>query len=150
MTEREVGPATRVYVDMVGDLFHAGYVELLQSARSFGDWLIVGVLSDEVAATYKRRPIMTLDERVAVVAACRYVDEVIPDAPYVVTSGFLAEHDIDVVVHGDDLSDQAVADVYADVAAAGKLQLVPRTTGISTTDIIRRVQERHLSGPASR
>ena len=52
--------AVRVYVDMVGDLFHAGHVALLREARSHGDRLVVGVLSDETAASYKRRPIMTL------------------------------------------------------------------------------------------
>jgi cytidyltransferase-like protein len=63
---------TRVYVDMVGDLFHMGHVEFLRSARAFGDWLVAGVLSDEVVASYKRMRIMTLAERVAVIAACRY------------------------------------------------------------------------------
>jgi cytidyltransferase-like protein len=116
----------RVYVDLVGDLFPAGHVEFLRSARAFGDWLLVGVLSDEVVATYKRRPIMTLEERVAVVGACRYVDEVMPDAPAIVTLTFLREHDISVVVPGDDLSDGAIATVYAEVAAAGMLRLVPR------------------------
>jgi cytidyltransferase-like protein len=126
----------------VGDLFHAGHVELLRTARSFGDWLLVGVLSDEVAAAYKRRPIMTLEERVTVVRACRHVDDVVAGAPDVVTLEFLQEHDISVVVHGDDLSDEAIATVYSDVAAAGMLRLVPRRTGLSTTELIRRVQER--------
>ena len=95
---------TRIYVDMVGDLFHAGHVSLLREARRHGDWLVVGVLSDDTAASYKRRPIMTLPERVAVIEACRYVDEVIADAPFRVTAQFLAAHDIATVVHGDDLS----------------------------------------------
>ena len=82
--------AVRVYVDMVGDLFHAGHVALLREARSHGDRLVVGVLSDETAASYKRRPIMTLAERVAVIEACRWVDEVVPDAPFTVTEYFLA------------------------------------------------------------
>lgn len=56
-----------VYVDMVGDLFHPGHVALLRAARTFGERLIVGVLSDEVVATYKHKPIMTLAERVAVI-----------------------------------------------------------------------------------
>ena len=42
------GP-TRVYVDMVGDLFHPGHVALLRAARGFGDQLVV-VLSDEAVA----------------------------------------------------------------------------------------------------
>ena len=58
---------TRVYVDLAGDLFHAGHVALLQEARRHGDHLVAGVLSDETVASYKRRPVMTLAERVTVV-----------------------------------------------------------------------------------
>ena len=66
---------TRVYVDMVGDLFHPGHVALLRAARDFGDQLVVGVLSDEVVTAYKRRPIMTMSERLCVIEACRYGDD---------------------------------------------------------------------------
>lgn len=131
--------AVRVYVDMVGDLFHAGHVALLREARSHGDRLVVGVLSDETAASYKRRPIMTLAERVAVIEACRWVDEVVPDAPFTVTAGFLEEHAITTVVHGDDLSPEGAASVYGPAVAAGRFVAVPRTDGISTTEVIRRV-----------
>lgn len=127
-----------VYVDMVGDLSYPGHVALLRAARGFGERLIVGVLSDEVVAGYKRRPIMTLAERVAVIEACRYVDVVLPDAPYRVTNGFLDLHGIDVVVHGDDIAADAVEEVFGPVADAGKLRLVPYTAGVSTTELIRR------------
>jgi cytidyltransferase-like protein len=136
---------SRVYVDMVGDLFHAGHVELLRAARRHGDWLVVGVLSDETVASYKRRPIMSLAERVAVIESCRYVDEVIEDAPFQVTEGFLAEHDFATVVHGDDLSPQDAELVYGAAAAAGKLKYVRRTAGISTTELIQRVLEANAS-----
>jgi ethanolamine-phosphate cytidylyltransferase len=129
----------RVYVDMVGDLFHAGHVSLLREARRLGDWLVVGVLSDDTAASYKRRPIMTLAERVAVIESCRYVDEVIDDAPLRLTEGFLAAHGITTVVHGDDLSPRDAESVYGPAAAAGNLVYVPRTGGISTTQLIQRV-----------
>lgn len=113
---------TNVYVDMVGDLFHPGHVALL-----------------------KRQPVMTLAERVAVVEACRYVDAVIPNAPEHVTTEFLDDHDIAVVVHGDDLSPEALEEVFGPVAAAGKLQLVEYTAGVSTTDLIRRCLERGVA-----
>jgi ethanolamine-phosphate cytidylyltransferase len=137
---------SRVYVDMVGDLFHAGHVSLLREARRHGDWLVVGVLSDDTAASYKRRPIMTLAERVAVIESCRYVDEVIEDAPFHVTEEFLVEREITTVVHGDDLSPQSARLVYGPAAAAGKLTYVRRTGGISTTQLIQRV----LDSTASR
>ncbi|WP_433730458.1 adenylyltransferase/cytidyltransferase family protein [Actinoplanes sp. CA-051413] len=139
-------PATRVYVDMVGDLFHPGHVALLKAARQHGDHLIVGVLSDEVVASYKRQPIMTLAERVAVIAACRYVDEVVPAAPFRVTLEFLDEHGIALVVHGDDITPEAIDEVYGPVAAAGRLRLVHYTAGVSTTDLIARVQRRSAGG----
>jgi ethanolamine-phosphate cytidylyltransferase len=137
---------SRVYVDMVGDLFHAGHVALLREARRHGDWLVVGVLSDDTAAAYKRRPVMTLAERVTVIESCRYVDEVIKDAPLRVTEEFLAEHAITTVVHGDDLSPQAAQFVYGPAAAAGKLTYVRRTGGISTTELIQRVLDAAASG----
>jgi cytidyltransferase-like protein len=133
---------TRVYVDMVGDLFHAGHVALLRAARELGDYLVVGVLSDETAAAYKRRPIMTLTERVAVIEACRYVDEVIPDAPDQLTAAFLDEHKLALVVHGDDLDAGAAADVYGPAVETGRLRLVPRSGAISTTDLLARVRSR--------
>jgi cytidyltransferase-like protein len=131
---------TRVYVDMVGDLFHPGHVALLRAARAFGDQLVVGVLSDETVMAYKRRPIMTMDERVAMIAACRYVDEVIPDSPYRLTQEFLDEHDLALVVHGDDVGADGVADVYGPVHEARLLRLVPRTGDVSTTALIARVR----------
>jgi cytidyltransferase-like protein len=131
---------TRVYVDMVGDLFHPGHVALLRAARDFGEQLVVGVLSDETVAAYKRRPIMTMHERVAVIEACRYVDEVIPDAPYRVTQEFLAEHSLALVVHGDDVGAEGFADVYGPIVEAGLLRLVPREGNISTTALIARVR----------
>jgi cytidyltransferase-like protein len=132
----------RVYVDMVGDLFHAGHVALLRAARELGDHLVVGVLSDETVAAYKRLPIMTLTERVAVIEACRYVDEVISDAPDRLTSDFLREHGIALVVHGDDLDALAAADVYGPAVEIGRFHLVPRSGAISTTDLIARVRAR--------
>ena len=141
----ETSGRTRVYVDMVGDLFHAGHVALLREARRHGDWLVVGVLSDETAASYKRKPIMTLAERVAVVEACRYVDEVVADAPFEVTEDFLAEHRITTVVHGDDLSTSAAGSIYGPAVASGRFVRVPRTGDISTTQVIRRVLD--AAGP---
>lgn len=140
MGEDESGTGrVRVYVDMVGDLFHAGHVSLLREARRHGDSVVVGVLSDETAASYKRRPITTLAERVAVIEACRYVDEVIPDAPFEVSEDFLREHAIDKVVHGDDLTPEGAESIYGSVVTEGRFASVRRTSGISTTQLIQRV-----------
>jgi cytidyltransferase-like protein len=134
----------RVYVDIVGDLFHAGHVSFLRQASELGDVLVVGVHSDDAVETYKRRPVLTMEERIAVIASCRYVQEVIPDAPLVVGRDYLREHRIDLVVHGDDMwHSDALQRFYAEPQQLGILRLVPYTTGISTSDIIARIENRN-------
>lgn len=130
---------TRVYIDAVADLMHPGHIELFKRAKSRGDYLIVGIHSDEVVASYKRWPIMTMKERLAVVAACRYVDEVVPNAPLYITEDYLKEHQIDLVIHGDDISEETCSKWYAVPMRLGIFQLVPYSQGISTTQIIQRV-----------
>ena len=71
----------RVYVDAVADLFHYGHVNFFQKARACGDFLLVGIHADKIVKSYKRLPILSMVERIAVVKGCRYVDEVIGDAP---------------------------------------------------------------------
>ncbi len=131
---------TRVYVDMVADLFHYGHAEFLRQARSLGDTLVVGIHSDETVRGYKRSPIMTMDERLRVVAACRYVDEVLPNAPLEVTAEWLEEHGIDLVVHGSDFDESALQHFYEVPSRLGILRVVPYTGGISTTEIIERIR----------
>lgn len=128
--------------------FTPGHVTLLRAARDFGDQLVVGVLSDATVTAYKRRPIMTMTERVAVIEACRYVDEVIPDAPHRLTQEFLDEHNLALVVHGDDVDADAAAEVYGPALEAGLIRLVPRRGGISTTALIARVRDLDADRPA--
>ena len=139
---------TRIYVDMVADLFHCGHVEFLRQARAMGDELVVGIHSDDTVEQYKRRPIMTLEERVAVVTGCRYVDEVVADAPLVVDRAWLERHNVDLVVHGDDLDDELMLRLYRVPMEMGIFRTVACTPGISTTDLLSRL--RSAGGPEAR
>ena len=133
---------TRVYVDVVCDLFHVGHVRFLQRARSLGDTLIAGVCADDLVTTYKRRPVLSLAERCEVVAACRFVDEVIPGAPSPVTESFVLEHAIDYVVHGDDMKTAELEYWYGDPIRLGILRTVPYYADLSTSMIIERIRHR--------
>ncbi len=132
----------RVYADIVGDLFHAGHVAFFKQARAFGDVLVIGVLADDTVESYKRTPILTLEERAAVIGACRYVDEVIVDPPLRLTEEWIREHQIDVIVHGDDFNQATLVDQYGAALELGIFKTVPYTKGISTTEIIKRVVAR--------
>ena len=130
----------RVYVDMVADLFHYGHVAFLKKARALGDYLMVGIHADAILVSYKKgRPILTMEERVASAAGCRYVDEVLPNAPLVIDEAWIAKHDIQLVVHGDDFSEDWIKDFYEVPIKMGIFRTVPYTKGVSTTEIIRRV-----------
>ena len=131
----------RVYVDMVADLFHYGHIELLKQARALGDYLLVGVHADDAVFAHKRKPILTMEERVACVAGCRYVDEVLPNAPWVTDRDWIEKHNIHLVVHGSDYSQEDLKKTHAVVIEMGILRTVDYTPGISTTEIIRRIMD---------
>jgi len=137
----------RVYVDGVWDMFHVGHLKCLEYARAYGEGeglekeceLIVGVVSDEDAASYKRTPIIPHEERCQIVRALRIVSEVIPACPLVVTRDFLAQHGIHKVVHGfaNDADRQKQARFFEDLGDA--FQEIPYTAGVSTTELMRRI-----------
>ena len=131
----------RVYVDMVADLFHYGHIGLLRQARALGDYLLVGVHADDTVLPHKRKPIMTMEERVASVAGCRYVDEVLPNAPWITDRDWIEKHNIQLVVHGDDYAQEDLDKTHAVPIEMGIARMVPYTAGISTTEIIRRCKE---------
>ena len=125
---------------MVADLFHYGHVELLRQARGLGDYLLVGVHGDEAVRSHKRETILTMEERVACVAACRYVDEVLPNAPWITDRDWIEKHNINLVVHGSDYSQEDLSGTHAVPIKMGIFRTVPYTPGISTTEIIRRIR----------
>ncbi len=134
MTAQSGSKPIRVYVDGCFDMFHPGHVRLFQKARAFGDYLIAGVISDKDVKSYKRETIIHEDDRAFMIASCRLVDKVIPNSPLVLTAEFLKEHEIDIVVHGDDDPQTSFFQVCGD-----KMRYVPYDKTISTTGIIRRV-----------
>lgn len=98
---------------------------------------------------------MTDSERTIAVAGCSFVDEVIEKTPYVMTEEYLAwvveKYKIDYVVHGDDPCLVNGEDVYKLVKQQGKFKSIPRTEGVSTTDIVGRMllctREHHVRAP---
>ena len=91
-----------VYVDGTFDVFHHGHLEFLRLAREQGDYLLVGLHSDEVAAATHGpgHPIMSLHERALCLLACKFVDDIILGAPFAVTANLCTSMNISVVCAG--------------------------------------------------
>jgi len=132
----------RVYADGIYDLFHFGHARSLEQAKRLfpNTYLLVGVCNDELTHRLKGKTVMTDMERAESVRHCRWVDEVVEDAPWIVTQEFIDKHKIDFVAHGEDIIlDENGVDIYKFVKDQGKYMTIKRTDGISTSDIILRI-----------
>lgn len=139
-------PGRVVYTDMCADLFHAGHVNFLRQAKALGDRLVVGIHDDRTIASYKDAPVQTLAERVAVVAACRHVDQVVPHAPLEVSPRYLDQLGVHAVCHADELSPAARDRMYGEILATHDFAWIPYTPGISTRALRARVLARAGDG----
>jgi choline-phosphate cytidylyltransferase len=132
----------RVYADGIYDLFHFGHARSLEQAKKLfpHTYLIVGVCNDEMTHRLKGKTVMTDKERAESLRHCRWVDEVVENAPWIVTMDFVKEHNIDYVAHGEDIIlGEDGQDIYKTVKDLGKYKTIKRTDGISTSDLILRI-----------
>eukprot|EP01138_Halocafeteria_seosinensis_P006480 gb/GECG01006624.1/.p1 GENE.gb/GECG01006624.1/~~gb/GECG01006624.1/.p1 ORF type:complete len:470 (+),score=67.09 gb/GECG01006624.1/:1-1410(+) len=143
--QRNESKPVRIYIDGCFDMMHYGHSNALRQARSVGDVLVVGVHSDEEIIRAKGAPpVIPEDERYLTVEACKFVDEIIKDAPYVPSVEWIDklvnEHQIDYIVHGDDPCYTVDGrDAYAYAKEKGIFKIIKRTEGVSTTDIVGRM-----------
>jgi hypothetical protein len=87
--------------------------------------LVVGVHSDEEIIAHKGIPVMKYEERIAMVSACKWVDEIVLDAPYLTMLSVMDQNKIDYCVHGEDISTTADgSDSFSEVKNAGRFKFV--------------------------
>jgi len=139
----------RVYTCGVFDLFHAGHLQFLQKAKALGDYLIVGVLPDQLAESFKRRPITPFKQRIEIVRNIRCVDEAIESRlTKDLKAEFYQERKIDIHCNGDDVLVQQAGKYkrdynqsdYAVPIRLGIIRFIPYSTIISTSEIIARIK----------
>jgi cytidyltransferase-like protein len=127
-----------ICTDMTADMFHVGHLRLLQRIRTLWPQGRTTVLvdSDEVVLALKRRaPVVTLADRLEILAACRFVDAVIPIFEPRYPPELIDRFDL--LVRGDDGWPDGPAAAhpqwYAHAVARGMMRLLPRTPDVSST-----------------
>lgn len=130
-----------VFTNGVFDLLHPGHVDVLRSARAYGDSLVVALNSDASVRRLKGegRPVRNQEERAYVVAALESVDAVTlfdEDTPHDLIVALAP----DVIVKGGDYNPSTVVGAADVQARGGEVVIVPLTPGQSTTSIIEKLR----------
>lgn len=112
------------------DLFHVGHLNLLKRARALGDYLVVAVSSDEFNAIKGKKTYRSVEDRVAILKALKYVDEVIVEEYWNQNVKDIQKHNIDIFVRGEDWKGK-----FDHLKEYCEVVYLPRTNGISTTKI---------------
>jgi glycerol-3-phosphate cytidylyltransferase len=121
---------TRVLTYGTFDLFHVGHIRLLERARSLGDYLLVGLSTDEFNLGKGKKSVFSYSERFAILSAIRHVDKIIPEDNWEQKLDDVLAHEIDVFVMGDDWQGK-----FDFLKPHCEVAYLPRTVGISTTYI---------------
>lgn len=112
------------------DLLHYGHIRLLKRAKSFGDYLIVGLSTNEFNQEKGKTCCFSYEERKALLESIKYVDLIIPEDSWEQKVHDVRQYSVDVFVMGDDWKGKF--DFLKDYC---EVVYLPRTPEISTTRI---------------
>lgn len=112
------------------DLIHKGHIHILRRAKQLGDYLIVGLSTDEFNRHKNKRAFYTYEHRKIILKAIKYVDKIIPEENWEQKIEDIKTHKVDIFVMGDDWKGKFdYLNKYCDVI------YLPRTKNVSTTKI---------------
>lgn len=120
------------------DVFHVGHLNILQRAASYGDYLVVGVSSDNLNYKKKKRyPIYSESDRVKIISGLSCVNEVFIEESLELKLEYIKEYNADILIMGDDWEGR-----FDWVKDCCNVIYLPRTPSISTTEVIEIVKNR--------
>ena len=119
------------------DIFHVGHINILERAKALGDYLIVGVSSDDLNLYKKgRKPVYSEADRRKIISSMKCVDEVFIEHSLELKAEYIKDHQAQLLVMGDDWAGRF--DQFKHLCDVVYLK---RTPSISTTEIIEVVRD---------
>ncbi len=133
-----------VYLAMSADIIHHGHINVINEARKLGE-VTVGILTDDVIATYKRYPVIEFEQRKKIVENLKGVERVIPQDTLDYVPNLLKLKP-DYVVHGDDWKTGVQKEIREKVINTlqqwgGELVEVEYTKGVSISTLEQALQD---------
>lgn len=117
------------------DLFHIGHLRILERARALGDHLTVGISTDALNFSKKAKyPVYSQQERLDIVAGLKCVDDVFFEHSLEEKPDYIRQFTADILVMGHDWEGR-----FDDMRSLCKVHYLPRTEGISSTEVKERV-----------
>ncbi len=119
------------------DLLHIGHINIIKRAKALGDYLIVGISSDQL--NYQKKqiyPVYNEGDRRGIVRSLRYVDEVFIEESLDLKRDYILKYNADILVMGDDWKGKF--DEFSDIC---KVLYLPRTQEISTSEIKTKIKD---------
>lgn len=129
---------TRVLTYGTFDTFHWGHMLLLQRARALGDWLGVGLSTDEFNAIKGKTSLLDYKQREEILRGVKYVDFIFPENSWEQKREDIIKYKIDIFVIGDDWRGK-----FDDLSDLCQVVYLPRTPMISSTLIKQNGQIQH-------
>ncbi len=111
------------------DVLHLGHINLLRRAKALGDYLIVGLSTDEFNAVKGKKSFYSYEQRKQILESIRYVDLVIPEENWEQKVKDIKEHKADVFVMGSDWENK-----FDELREVCEVIYLPRTEDISSTE----------------
>ena len=141
-----------VYIGLAADSIHHGHMNLIENARKYGN-IIIGLITDDVIAQYKRIPYLNYTQREKILKNIKGVIKVIPQKEYCYSKNIL-KYKPDFMIHGDDWKYGHQKNLRKNAIKAlksygGKLIEVPYTKGISS-EALGKIQSLGIATPFSR
>jgi len=141
------------YISGSFDMFHIGHLNLIRRAKERCNWLIVGVLTDEIIIAMKKKsPMIPLSERIEIVSAIKYIDEVdVTTEPLLNKVTAWEKYRFDAMFSGDDHLDDGWAWEEDDLKALGAdLVFFPYTKEVSSTGLRNRLHDQGIQSEKSK
>lgn len=110
------------------DLLHVGHVNLLKRAKEMGDYLIVGLSTDDFNILKHKQSFYSYEDRKIILESVRYVDKVIPEISWEQKKDDILTYRVDTFVMGNDWKGKFDA-----LRSFCEVVYLPRTDGISST-----------------